>query len=80
MAAEKTSDSKSATSMELEGDRTIVIARTFRAPPRIVFDVWTNAEPNAAVVPPSAAAPSEPRSRPRRERPRYSSQQSGVVT
>lgn len=44
MAAEKTSDSKSTTSMELDGDRTIVIARTFRAPPRIVFDVWTNAD------------------------------------
>lgn len=36
--------SKSATSIEVEGDREIVISRTFRGPARIVFDVWTNAE------------------------------------
>jgi uncharacterized protein YndB with AHSA1/START domain len=32
------------TSMELRSDREIVIARTFRAPARIVFDAWTRAE------------------------------------
>ena len=32
------------TTMELSGDREIVIARTFRAPPRIVFDAWTKPE------------------------------------
>ena len=32
------------TSMTLAGDREIVIARTFRAPPRVVFDAWTKAE------------------------------------
>lgn len=32
------------TSMELEGDREIVIARTFNGPARIVFDAWTRAE------------------------------------
>ncbi|MPZ21183.1 MAG: ATPase [Luteitalea sp.] len=30
--------------MELEGDREIVIARTFNAPARIVFDAWTKPE------------------------------------
>lgn len=33
-----------ATSMELRGEREIVIARTFRAPARIVFEAWTKAE------------------------------------
>jgi uncharacterized protein YndB with AHSA1/START domain len=33
---------KNQTSMELKGDREIIIARTFNAPPRIVFDAWTN--------------------------------------
>ncbi len=32
------------TSMELEGDREIVITRTFNGPARIVFDAWTNPE------------------------------------
>lgn len=32
------------TTMELRGDREIVISRTFRAPPRIVFDAWTKPE------------------------------------
>lgn len=32
------------TSMELRGDREIVIARTFNAPARIVFDAWTRPE------------------------------------
>jgi len=32
------------TSMDLEGDREIVIARTFNGPARIVFDAWTKPE------------------------------------
>jgi uncharacterized protein YndB with AHSA1/START domain len=32
------------TSMELVGDREIVISRTFNGPPRIVFDAWTRPE------------------------------------
>lgn len=32
------------TTLELEGDRAIVITRTFRAPPRFVFEAWTKAE------------------------------------
>ena len=32
------------TSMELVGDREIVIARTFNGPARIVFDAWTKPE------------------------------------
>jgi uncharacterized protein YndB with AHSA1/START domain len=32
------------TSMELEGDRTIVITRTFDGPPRVVFEAWTQPE------------------------------------
>ena len=32
------------TTMELEGDREIVIARTFNGPARIVFDAWTKPE------------------------------------
>jgi uncharacterized protein YndB with AHSA1/START domain len=32
------------TSMELRGDREIVITRTFNGPPRIVFDAWTKPE------------------------------------
>jgi uncharacterized protein YndB with AHSA1/START domain len=32
------------TSMELKGDREIVIERTFKGPPRIVFDAWTRPE------------------------------------
>jgi uncharacterized protein YndB with AHSA1/START domain len=32
------------TTMELKGDREIVIARTFNGPARIVFDAWTNPE------------------------------------
>lgn len=32
------------TSMELKGDREIVIARTFNGPARIVFDAWTKPE------------------------------------
>ncbi|UJR78448.1 SRPBCC family protein [Sandaracinus amylolyticus] len=34
----------SETSMELRGDREIIIARTFRAPPRIVFEAYTKPE------------------------------------
>lgn len=33
-----------ATTMNLEGDRAIVIARTFRAPPKLVFEAWTKPE------------------------------------
>ena len=32
------------TTMELQGDREIVIARTFNGPARIVFDAWTRPE------------------------------------
>ncbi len=32
------------TTMDLEGDRSIVIKRTFRAPARIVFEAWTKPE------------------------------------
>lgn len=32
------------TSMQLESDRAIIIARTFNAPPRVVFDAWTRPE------------------------------------
>lgn len=32
------------TDMTMDGDDTIVISRTFNAPPRIVFEAWTNAE------------------------------------
>jgi hypothetical protein len=32
------------TSLELKGDREIVIARTFNGPARIVFDAWTRPE------------------------------------
>jgi uncharacterized protein YndB with AHSA1/START domain len=32
------------TSMEIRGDREIVITRTFNGPPRIVFEAWTNAD------------------------------------
>jgi uncharacterized protein YndB with AHSA1/START domain len=44
VAKEERSDARSMnrTSMELEGDREIVIARTFNGPARIVFDAWTD--------------------------------------
>src|SRR5262245_46516517 len=32
------------TTMTLEGDRLIVITRTFRGPARIVFEAWTRAD------------------------------------
>lgn len=32
------------TTMELKADREIVISRMFRAPPKLVFEAWTNAE------------------------------------
>jgi uncharacterized protein YndB with AHSA1/START domain len=32
------------TTLELKGDREIVITRTFNGPPRIVFDAWTRPE------------------------------------
>jgi hypothetical protein len=42
MAAGKESEAAAMnqTSLELEGDREIVIARTFNGPARIVFDAW----------------------------------------
>lgn len=33
---------KNATSVERKGDRELVVARTFDAPPRIVFKVWSD--------------------------------------
>lgn len=45
MDARRGSDTpKSRTSMELKGDREIIISRLFRAPPRLVFDAWTRAD------------------------------------
>ncbi|MGH9159043.1 MAG: SRPBCC family protein [Vicinamibacteraceae bacterium] len=46
MAARDANEPASAnrTSMGLEGDREIVIARTFNAPARLVFDAWTQPE------------------------------------
>lgn len=46
MVAEKSSEPapRNQTSMELESDREIVIARTFNGPARIVFDAWTKPE------------------------------------
>jgi uncharacterized protein YndB with AHSA1/START domain len=35
---------KNQTTMELEGDREIVITRTFNGPARILFDAWTRPE------------------------------------
>lgn len=32
------------TSLELRGDREILITRTFNAPPRVVFEAWTRPE------------------------------------
>lgn len=32
------------TNITLEGDRTVLLARTFRASPRVVFDAWTKAD------------------------------------
>ena len=47
MSAERSSEAATTmnrTSLELEGDRTIVITRTFDAPARMVFEAWTNAD------------------------------------
>jgi uncharacterized protein YndB with AHSA1/START domain len=44
MVEKERSESKSETSLRLEGDRAIVISRTFRAVPRVVFEAWTKAE------------------------------------
>lgn len=35
---------KNETTLTLEGDRTIVISRTFNGPARVVFDAWTRPE------------------------------------
>lgn len=46
MAARERSESapRNQTTMELDPDRSILIARTFNGPARIVFDAWTNPE------------------------------------
>lgn len=45
MAAGRSAETaKNATTMELEGDRTIVISRTFNGPARLVYDAWTKLE------------------------------------
>ena len=47
MAARRESEPapvKNQTTMELKGDRELVIARRFNAPPRIVFEAWTRAD------------------------------------
>jgi len=45
MIERKSSDrTVNATSMELEGDREVVITRTFNGPARVVFQAWTEAE------------------------------------
>jgi uncharacterized protein YndB with AHSA1/START domain len=44
MVENEKSESKNETSVRLEGDRSIVISRTFRAVPRVVFEAWTKAE------------------------------------
>jgi uncharacterized protein YndB with AHSA1/START domain len=46
------------TSMELKGEREIVIARTFNGPARIVFDAWTRPELVRRWWAPGRAAPS----------------------
>jgi uncharacterized protein YndB with AHSA1/START domain len=38
------SEPRNPTTMDLAGDREIIITRTFNGPPRVVFEVWTNAE------------------------------------
>jgi uncharacterized protein YndB with AHSA1/START domain len=43
-AAKSTEPAKNPTTMDLQGDRAIVISRTFNGPPRIVFEAWTKAE------------------------------------
>lgn len=40
----ETQQPKNATSIDVEGEREIVISRTFGGPARIVFEVWTKAE------------------------------------
>jgi uncharacterized protein YndB with AHSA1/START domain len=45
MVARKVADAPvNPTSMDLEGDRALVIARAFDAPARIVFEAWTRAD------------------------------------
>lgn len=44
MLATKGSDVMNSTAMEVRSDREIVIARTFEAPARILFDAWTRPE------------------------------------
>jgi uncharacterized protein YndB with AHSA1/START domain len=47
MIAERSSEAErtvNRTVLELEGDRTVVVTRTFDAPARLVFDAWTKAD------------------------------------
>ncbi|HEX6038538.1 SRPBCC family protein [Longimicrobium sp.] len=44
MAAPTPEAARNQTTMELRGDREIVIARTFNGPARTVFDAWTRAD------------------------------------
>jgi uncharacterized protein YndB with AHSA1/START domain len=44
MRATDVGDSANATTMDRTSDRELVITRTFNAPPRIVFEAWTNPE------------------------------------
>jgi len=40
----QSSNAKSRTTVEMRGEREMVVARTFRAPQRLVFEAWTKAE------------------------------------
>ncbi|MCY1035959.1 SRPBCC family protein [Corallococcus sp. BB11-1] len=44
MAEARSESPRSATVLEVKSDREVLISRTFRAPPRIVFDAWTRPE------------------------------------
>jgi uncharacterized protein YndB with AHSA1/START domain len=44
VARERTETTRNRTTLELAGDRALVIKRRFNAPPRIVFDAWTRAD------------------------------------
>lgn len=44
MRATNVGDSANLTTMDRTSDRELVITRTFNAPPRIVFEAWTNPE------------------------------------
>lgn len=42
--AGKANVAKSETTIALENDRAVIIERSFRAPPHLVFEAWTNAD------------------------------------